>query len=109
MSSYHEEYLSYNFSGENFSPESYNGTAEKLSDGRYLISVRNIPAHLLDDQFNVQIGDSMNSMVRLNLRALSYAYDVLINGSYPDDMKYAMLSLIKYRDAVYSYRDNPFW
>jgi hypothetical protein len=101
------EHLSYTFHGDDFSPQDFSGTAEKLSDGRYLISVRNIPAHLLDDEFVIKIG---GDLVELHLRAVSYALDVLGNDSYPDDMKFVMLSIIKYCEDVIKYRDflqNP--
>ena len=96
------EYLSYSFHGENFEPQDFSDTAEKLSDGRYLISVRNIPAHLLDDGFSITIG---GDLVELHLRAVSYAFDVLSKDSYPNDMKFAMLSIIKYCEDVKKYRD----
>jgi len=98
-----EDSLSYTFLGDNFKPEYISGTAEKLPDGRYLISVRNIPAHLLDQEFEIQINDSL---VILNLRALSYAYGTLKKDSCPNDMKYAMFSLIQYQKTACSYRES---
>ena len=98
-----EDSLSYTFFGDNFKPKNISGTAEKLPDGRYLISVRNIPAHLLDQEFEIQIDDSL---VILNLRALSYAYGTLKKDSCPNDMKYAMFSLIQYQKTACRYRES---
>jgi hypothetical protein len=81
------------------------GEPQELPNGRYLISIKNIPAHELGKEYEVTICGQSGDLVKLHLSALSYPYDVLKNESFELDMKYAMLSLFKYYDNVCAYRE----
>ena len=83
---------------------SFNGktyTARKQDDGRYLIHISGIPAHLLGTPA-VITGDAGGAF-RITVSALSYARDVL-TGDCGADAKNAMAALAAYYDAAIAYK-----
>ena len=86
-------------SGESFS-------AEKQSDGTYLVSITGIPAHELGTQHTVTINVDGKEKFDVKVSALTYADLVLQSGSQPTKLQEAVIALYKYYTATAQYRKS---
>ena len=82
-----------------------NGGMSLRSDGRYMISIKNIPAHKLGEMFQVTISVG-ETEYRLTVSALSYASTVLGNAGLSDSEKAAMCALFHYYNCAVEYKQT---
>ncbi len=86
---------------------------ERGSDGRYMVEIANIPAHLLGETHTIVVytgdncfgqGSSVYTCVYVSV--MSYVYSILTSGAYADNTlaKNAVLSMYAYWDAAVAYR-----
>ena len=80
--------------GEAFAPE--------MNDGRYEITIDNLPAHKLADKIDISI--MADGECHINVSALSYAYTVLSSETRDNDAKNAMASFYRYYEKAMAYR-----
>ena len=77
-------------------------TASKQSDGRYLIKIKGISAHLLDDVHNIAVTtDGGGATVKV--AALSYVYGLLDMADASDEYKLAAAAIYSYSQAAEAY------
>ena len=79
--------------------------AVKQLDGRYLVQISGIPAHLLDYTNTIQVVTD-NGEFDVKVSALSYVNSVLNKDTYNDNMKKAVTSLYRYYKATKEYRES---
>ena len=79
--------------------------AVKQADGRYKVTIPNIPAHQLGDQYLITAVTD-NGTATCKLSALSYAYAVLDGSSFDEIAKDAVSALCEYYEAAVNYRKN---
>ena len=77
-------------------------TAEKQSDGRYLVRIPNISAHLLGDMITIK--GTAGSEFTVQVCALSYVRSVLNNAGSTEAAKNGLSSLYAYYEATMAYR-----
>ena len=77
-------------------------TAVKQSDGRYLVRIPNISAHMLGDM--ITINGTAGSAFTVQVCALSYVRSVLNNAGSTEAAKNGLASLYAYYDATMAYR-----
>lgn len=84
-----------------------------LSDGRYLVQIDNISAHMLSDTYTVNVwtGENCNSTspsayTKVQVSALSYVYAILNSAKYADntDVKNGVCALYAYSQAANAYK-----
>ena len=85
--------------------EGYNGaftvtgaatTAEKLTDGRYLVEIKNIGASKLGDEYEFNVATDGNGTAHVKVSALSYVQAMLENAEASDDAKNAVCAIYYY-------------
>ena len=74
-------------------------------DGRYMISIENISAHMLGNMYEVTISAG-GAERTLNISALSYAQAVLSSERQGDDAKAAMCALLYYYQCAMDYKKD---
>ncbi|MBR0257138.1 MAG: CotH kinase family protein, partial [Synergistaceae bacterium] len=79
--------------------------AVKQSDGKYLVNISGISAHMLGDTYKIRVNAGGEFTVRVS--ALSYANAAMNSSSTSNDMKKAAIALYKYYDATMNYRASP--
>ena len=77
-------------------------TAERQSDGRYLVRIPNIPAHRLGEMITVT--GTAGSAFTVKVAALSYVRSVLNSSSSNGAAKNALSALYAYCAAVLAFR-----
>ena len=87
---------------------------ERGSDGRYMVEIANIPAHLLGEThvIHVYTGDNCFStdtdgFTRVDVSAMSYVYGILTSAAYADNhaAKAGVASLYAYWQAAQAYKE----
>ncbi|MBR6040073.1 MAG: hypothetical protein IKP38_06305 [Clostridia bacterium] len=86
------------------------------SDGRYMVEIANIPAHLLGDThtINVFTGEDCfkpgvyGAYTQVNVSAMSYVYGILTSAAYADNLaaKAGVASLFAYWQAAQAYKES---
>ncbi len=88
---------------------------ERESDGRYMVEIANIPAHLLGETHEIYVftGDDcfssvINGKTNVRVSAMSYVYGILTSAAYANDMyaKNGVASLYAYWQAARAYKDT---
>lgn len=79
-------------------------TAEKQSDGRYLVRIPNISAHMLGDMITIR--GTAGSEFTVQVCALSYVRSVLANAGSTEAAKNGLSSLYAYCAATMAYRNR---
>ena len=75
---------------------------DKQANGKWRIVIRGIAAHMLADNYTVDIDDG--KLTYTNLSALSYAYSIL-SGNKSEAYKNAVSALYDYYTATIAYMD----
>ena len=92
--------------------EGYNGaftvtgaatTAEKLTDGRYLVEIKNIGASKLGDEYEFNVATDGNGTAHVKVSALSYVQAMLENAEASDDAKNAVCAIYYYYKAAQAF------
>jgi hypothetical protein len=79
---------------------------EHAKDGRWIVTVRNISAHLLGETQNITIATSQGGTVNMQLSALSWVHSALTYESWKDDktVRNAAASIWRYAKAAEAYK-----
>jgi hypothetical protein len=92
--------------------EGYNGaftvtgaatTAEKLTDGRYLVEIKNIGASKIGDEYEFNVATDGNGTAHVKVSALSYVQAMLKNAEASDDAKNAVCAIYYYYKAAQAF------
>ena len=87
---------------------------ERGSDGRYMVEIANIPAHLLGETHMILVytdencfNQSAGAFTQVDVSAMSYVYGILTADAYADDMyaKNGVASLYAYWRAAQAYKE----
>ena len=80
-------------------------TAEKLSDGRYLVKITGISAHLLGKTYKLTVTTS-NGTAKVKVSVLSYVQGILNSEAYADNTvaQNAVAAIYSYYKAAYAYK-----
>ena len=89
---------------EAYLDDSSENIATLQSDGRYLIQIDGVSAHLLGNTYTIHVNAGENFDVKVS--ALSYVSSILNASSSAKDIKEAVASLYDYYDATMAYRQS---
>ena len=94
----------YNGTVEAYLDDSTENIAVLQSDGRYLVQINGVSAHLLGKMYNIRVKADEEFDVKVS--ALSYVNSILNAASSAQDIKEAVASLYDYYDATMDYRQS---
>ena len=89
---------------EAYLDDSTTNIASPQSDGRYLIQIDGVSAHLLGNTYKIKV--KAGSEFEIRVSALSYVNSILNSASSATDLKQAVTSLYDYYAATMGYRQS---
>ena len=88
---------------------------ERGSDGKYMVKITNIPAHLLGETYDINVytdencfNSNISGVTHVKVSAMSYVHTILTSDAYADNAyaKNAVSSLYAYWQAAVAYRET---